>query len=107
MPHNPDPDEDVILDFGMVRQRLIRVFARDGVIDAAEEAALDAFDRPYTTHGLRYHTRRVFESLMRNGLTRRSAAGIKEAGIAIVFGEDNYPANVIPFPESDHGPRAA
>lgn len=107
MPHNPDPDEDVILDFGMVRQRLVRVFARDGVIDAAEEEVLDAFDRPAGTLSSRYYARRSFESAMRNGLTRRSAQGLKEAGIAVVFGADNYPANVIPFPEPDHGPKAA
>lgn len=107
MATNNDPDESVLMDYGIARQRIVSVFSRDGVIDPQEQAALDAFDLPYRTHGVRYHTRRVFESVMRNGLTKRTNDAAKHVGIAIVIGNDNYPANVIPFPDSDHGPRVA
>jgi hypothetical protein len=107
MPHNPDPDEDVLMDYGIARQKMVRVFSRDGVIDAQEREALAAFDRPNQAHAARYHVRRVFESLMRNGLTRRTGDAAKAIGLAVVIGDDRYPVNVVPFPEQGDGHRAA
>lgn len=82
---NFDPDEDVLLEFGMFRRRLEAFVDADGRRDPQEVALIQLFDDPFDIAKHRYGVRRSFESLMRNGLTKKTKDGARHAGLAIVI----------------------
>lgn len=100
VPANPDPDEDVLIDFAMFRSRMMRRFSADGDFDAEEQGITAAFDASFQIVSTRYQVRRSFESIMRNGLTKRTGDQARHAGIVVMVDNGQRVSNVIQlFPD--------
>lgn len=97
VPANPDPDEDILLDFGMFKCRLVEFVDADGIRTPDESRLVQLFDDPFQIASTRYQVRRSFDSLMRNGLTRRTGDDARRAGLVVVVDNDRRVSNVIPL----------
>ncbi len=96
MSSNVCPDESNVLDLGIIRRGLIERLRSDGLVCEHDVALIRAFDSTRLSIGHRLRLRNGFESLMRNGLTRRTGDKAREAGLAVVV-SDGQVADVVPL----------
>ncbi len=85
---NNDPDESDLLDLGLARMRLRQRLAADGVFCRDDAAAMAAWETPLAGLSERHRIRRAMETLLACGVTRRSGAKAREAGLTVVVSED-------------------
>lgn len=106
MPANPDPDQDLVIDLARARRCIEARLNADGTLCRYDQAALAALDLPIQTLSLRVRVRSAFESLMRNGLTRRTGDKARESGLMVIVDNARQVTNVVALHE-EHGPQAA
>lgn len=98
---NNCPDEDAVIDLRLVRSKIIDRCRADGTFCKLDAALVRAFDAPVQVIARNTRVRNAMQSLIRNGATRRTRAGARDAGIAIVTDADQHVTNVIPWPGTD------
>lgn len=88
MSNNPNLDETLVLKYGDVRRALLHHLHRDGVFCDGDAAVVSMFDAVHGEHSRVTRVRLGVESLLKNGITRRSLEKARDAGLALVRHED-------------------
>ena len=100
------PLDDVAIDLKIVDRNMVKIFSRDGVIDADEQRVLDNLRRTTdTVSGFQARTRAVASWVKTGVVTAYSSRQFKAAG-ATIQALPGRPANIIDFP-SPHEPLIA